>query len=158
MVFKEMNMNFKPNRGHISSRQRAVIDDMLKNGLTEKEALEKHGITPIRYRRWLKGGLYMQEINVAIDAAMRQQKFTIAQCLPDAADKLTELIDTEKGETVRKACLDIIALQKADAPPQIVQQDGQTQNKYNLTQEKAAKIWAVLAEKEPKNKIGENPC
>jgi hypothetical protein len=27
-----------------------------------------------------------------------------------------------------------------------------------FTQEKAAKIWAVLAEKEPKNKIGENPC
>jgi len=151
-------MNFKQNRGHISSRQRTVIDDILKNGLTEKEALEKHRITPIRYRRWLKGGLYMQEINVAIDAAMRQQKFTIAQCLPDAADKLTELIDTEKGETARKACLDIIALQKADVTPQIAQQDNQTQNKYNLTQEKAAKIWAVLAEKEPKNKICENPC
>jgi hypothetical protein len=153
-------MNFKPNRGHISSRQRAVIDDMLKNGLTEKEALEKHGITPIRYRRWLKGGLYMQEINTAIDAVMRQQKFTIAHCLPDAAEKLTELLDTEKGETARKACLDIIALQKADATSPIAQKDTdeQIQSKYNLTQEKAAKIWAILAEKEPKNKIGENPC
>ena len=153
-------MNLKRYRGHISSSQRAVIDDILKNGLTERQALENHGVTRIRYRRWLKGGLYMQELNDAIDAAMRQRKLTMAHSLPDVADRLTKLIDTEKGETVRKTCLDIIALQKADAPPQIPQHqtDEQIINKYNLTEEKAAKIWALLAEKEPKNKIGENPC
>jgi hypothetical protein len=148
-------MNVKPKRGHISSRQRAVIDDILKNGLTERQALENHGVTRIRYRRWLKGGLYMQELNDAIDAAMRQQKFTIAHCLPDAAEKLTELLDTEKGETARKACLDIIELQRSDIAPRITQKDtdDQTQNKYNLTQEKAAKIWAILAQKNEKTSI-----
>ena len=153
-------MNLKRNRGHLSGRQRAVIDDMLRNGLTEHDALEKHGITPIHHRRWLKGGLYMQEINAAIDAATRQRKFTIAHCLPDAAEKLAELIGTEKGETARKACLDIIALQNADADRQPPQEnnDDQIRSKYNLTEEKAAKIWAVLAQKDEKQRICENPC
>jgi hypothetical protein len=145
-------MNIKPNRGHISAKQRAVIDDILKNGISESEALAKHSISLIKFRRWLKGRLFLYELNTAIDAAVRQTNLTMAYRLPLVAKTLTGLIANQKGETIRKACLDIIELQKTSACLQLPKetQDEQARSKYNLTQEKAAKIWAVLAEKNEK--------
>ena len=138
----------KRNRGHLSNKQRAVLNDLLKNGLTEQEALEKHNITPRRYRKWLKNGLFEQEINARIDAAIRQSRLVMAHCLPWAAQRLVQLTVSEKDETARKACLDVIS-QHNDDVAQDIAENPQPQNKPpQISDEKASRMLAILAEDE----------
>ena len=108
-------MGIKQNPGHLSKRQRAIIDDLIKNGLNEYEILDKYKISPCRYKKWLENELFVQELDARIAAAARQARFALIHSQPKAIDKLMKMIDQEKGETARKACLDIIELRKSDA-------------------------------------------
>ena len=64
--------------------------------------------------------------------------------------KLAHLIDSEKEETARKACVDVISLWHNDDAQQVPEKTDCQNQTPQLSQEKAAKIWAVLAEKEEK--------
>jgi hypothetical protein len=150
-------MNPKRNFGHLSKTQQIFIEDMF-SGLGEYETLKKHNITQARYRKWLRNGLFAHEINLRIESAMRQGKLAMARCLPKAAKRLTNLTASQKDETARKACLDVISLRHADIEQETEKKTQSDNQQFQLSQQKAAKIWAVLAEKEPKNKICENPC
>jgi hypothetical protein len=165
-------MNLKRYRGHLSKKQRAVIEDMFKNGLSEHEVLEKYKIHPCRYRDWLENGLFTQEINNRIESAMRQSKLVMARWLPLAAERLAQLTISEKDETARKACLDVISLHTPEAEQKTAQnaQTVQAKEIKPLPPEMASKLLAALAEiekdTEPQEsatsletkKICENPC
>ncbi len=139
-------MKTKRHRGRLSDKQRAVINDLFQNGLPESETLEKHNISPRRYRQWLENGLFTQEINYRIEAAMRQSKVVMARWLPLAAERLAQLTISEKDETARKACLDLISMHKTDVEQEIAD-NPQLQNQLpQLSGEKASKLLAVLAE------------
>jgi hypothetical protein len=140
-------MNLKRYRGHLSKKQRAVIEDMFKNGLSEHEVLEKYKIHPCRYRGWLENGLFTQEINDRIESAMRQSKLVMARWLPLAAERLTQLTISEKDETARKACLDVISLHTPETEQKTVQ-EVQAKELPTLPPEKASKMLAILAEKD----------
>ena len=152
-------MQTKRNPGHLSRKQHIVLDDMFKTGLTEQETLEKHNISPCRYRKWLENGLFEHEINSRIDAAIRQTKLTMARCLPWAAQRLVQLTVSEKDETARKACLDIIS-QHNDDVAQDIAEAPQPQKKLTpgLTPEMASKMLAMLAEEKRKARPNKNIC
>jgi hypothetical protein len=145
----ENQMNLKPNPGHLSKTQKAVIEDMLK-GLGERKTLIKYGITQARWRKWLRNGLFGREINLRIESAMREGRLEMARRIPKAAQSLTNLTISEKPETARKACLDVISLRKADIADESASKNSTDNQQYQLSYEKAAKIWAVLAEKDQK--------
>jgi hypothetical protein len=100
--------------GHISKRQRAVIDDLLKSGLNECEILEKYKISPSRYKKWLQNEIFIRELDAHAVAAERQTRFALIHCQPKAVAKIIKLINEEKGETARKACLDALELRKSE--------------------------------------------
>jgi len=70
-------------------KQRAVINDLLKSELTEHEVLEKHKISPWRYRKWLKNGLFTYEFNSRVDAALRQRPNSLLVALSPAGRRKT---------------------------------------------------------------------
>jgi hypothetical protein len=140
-------MKTKRYRGHLSDKQRAVINDMFQNGLTEPETLEKHNISPCRYRRWLEKGLFPQEINDRFEAAVRQSKVVMARWLPLTAERLAQLTISEKDETARKACLDVISLHTSETAQKTVE-EVKPKELPQLSPEKASKLLAALAEKD----------
>ena len=137
----------KRNHGHLSNKQLAVLEDIFNNGLTEQQALEKHNISTCRYRKWLENGLFEQEINARIDAAIRQSRLVMARYLPWAAQRLVQLTVSEKDETARKACLDVIS-QHNDDIAQDIAENSQPPNELppKLSPEKASRMLAILAE------------
>jgi hypothetical protein len=141
------NMNLKPNHGHLGRRQRAVIDDLL-NGLYKYESLEKNKISPSRYRLWLKNKLFRQELLARFDAQKRQGKFVMARCIPQAAEKLSQLIGSEKPEIARKACVDVLSLQKTGVEQEGSENAQCRDQQSKISDEKAARMLAILAEDE----------
>ena len=78
--------------------------------------------------------------------------------LPRLPKNLSTLIKSQKEETSRKACVDIITLWKNDEADHMPAQKDSPDQMPQLSQEKAAKIWAVLAENETQSeKINQNP-
>ena len=144
-------MKPKRYRGHLGKKQRAVIEDMFKNGLSEHEVLEKYKIRPCRYKDWLENGLFTQEINNRIEAAMRQSKLVMVRWLPLAAERLAQLTISEKDETARKACLDVISLHTLETEQKTAQnaQTVQAKEIKPLPPEMASKLLAALVEKNP---------
>jgi hypothetical protein len=99
---------------HISKTQRAVIADLLKNGLNEYEILEKYKISPSRYKKWLQNQVFIRALDAYAVAAERQTRFALIHCQPKAVAKIIKLINEEKGETARKACLDALELRRTE--------------------------------------------
>ena len=95
----------------VSCRQMAVIDDLFAGEFDEIEVMQKHGVSRRVYRKWLGQKAFSDEIDFRIESARRQSRMIIAQSAPKAADRLVSLANSGKGETARKACLDIISQQ-----------------------------------------------
>jgi hypothetical protein len=146
-------MIFEPNRTYnrLGKRQRALITDMFENGLAISQALEKNKIPKWLFRKWKANPFFMEQCREQVNEATQQNTILLARVFPQAAKRLAELLVSEKDEIVRKVCVNLIEMRKADIEHDLARKedDDQTKNKYNLTQEKAAKIWAVLAEKDP---------
>ena len=107
-----------PTRAHLGKVQRAVIKDLLESQLPEHTKCSKntkllHGDTGMARKR-----LFAREFNCPLDARMRQGKLIMVRCFPQAAEKFVNLIESEKEETARKACVDIISLWKNDEAEQ----------------------------------------
>jgi hypothetical protein len=101
--------------GHLSKRQKLVIQDILKNGLSEYEVLEKYKISPCRYRKWLENDLFLHELKAYSDAAARQKTLALLHQQSKAIKRLAKIIDEAKdSETLRKACLDLLQLRTSD--------------------------------------------
>ena len=152
----------KRNYHRLGKRQRAVITDMFENGLTKSQALEKNKVPKWLFRKWQANDFFIEQSRERVREATQQSNIVVARIFPQAAKRLAELIISEKDETARKACLDLVTLRKADIEQDAIRQEKEAQNpnKYNLTEEKAAKIWAVLAEKttpKPANTQPQNP-
>ncbi len=138
-------------RKKLSKKQLAVIDDLFSGELDEQAVLEKHKVSRNVYNGWLANGLFSSEFDRRIMSAHRQSTALIAKYAPLAAAKLVQLTESEKVETARRACLDIISLQaildKRIAESVESQKDG-TQTLQQMTEQRASRLLAVLAQAE----------
>ncbi|MBN2313495.1 MAG: hypothetical protein JXM79_06165 [Sedimentisphaerales bacterium] len=150
----------------LNIRQLAFIGDLFGGKLSEEEALKKHCVSRRLYNKWLTIPAFAEEFDRRIAGLYRQNALLIARNASEAMEELMKLIKgkeestegktegsekkPEKGETVRKACLDIIKMhlsprqtgrpkapdKKAAPPPEMPRLSPQT----------AGKLLAVLAE------------
>ncbi|MDH4240539.1 MAG: hypothetical protein OEW48_13345 [Phycisphaerae bacterium] len=136
-------------RKKLSKKQLAVIDDLFSGGLDEQAVLEKHKVNRNIYNRWLADGLFVSEFDNKIISAHRQSVVLIAKYAPLAAAKLVQLTESEKEETARKACMDIISLpalhDKRKVQPGELQTT-ETQLPQQLTEQAAGRLLAALAD------------
>ena len=147
---KKMKFTRRP-CGGLTKRQFAVIEDMF-DGDDEQAVLDKYKVSRKLYNKWLADETFTGEFDRRIDASFRQSAALIARYAPLAAAKLVQLTESDKEETARKACLDIISMhasrtkddgrQTKDACPERSRRDGRNE----LTDETASKLLSALAE------------
>ena len=130
---------------HLTRRQLAVIDELFAGGMDETEVLAKHKVSTRLYRAWLADELFAGELKFRIESARRTGELIIARYTPVAAAKLVGLIDSNKAEICRRACLDILeAGRQKDAATADCAESNQDQP--DLPPALATKLLAVLAE------------
>jgi hypothetical protein len=129
----------------LTKRQLVVIDELFAGGMDEAEVLARHKISTRLYRAWLADELFADELKFRIESAKRSGELIIARYAPVAAAKLVGLIDSDKDETVRRACLDIL---EAGQQKNAATTDSATSNQSqpDLPPALATKLLKVLAE------------
>ena len=129
----------------LTPRQLSVITDLFEGGLDEAGILAKHKVSTRLYRAWLADELFADELAFRIESTRRAGELIIARYTPTAAAKLVGLIDSDKAETVRKACLDILSGgSKKDTTT--TESGDSDENQPALPPELASKLLTVLAE------------
>lgn len=132
----------------LGRKQLAFFRDMFENNLTEEQAIAKNKIEQWRFRKWLENSLFVAEFEKRVDSALRESRMRIAHSAPKAADRLVELISCEKEETARRTCLDVLTLPVTSLVKQNEDQQEKLPGGITLSDAKAEKLLAVLAEDE----------
>ena len=132
----------------LSKRQSAVIEDLLTLDLEEQKILEKHHVTRREYDRWLTDERFTSRIERRITEACRRSRIILARNAVTAANTLVKLAQGEKGETARKACLDIISLHAGQGPSVGggIHEPSASPAACGLTPEMVSRLLAALAQ------------
>ena len=136
----------------LSRRQLAVIEALFSGELDEQAVLDKYKISRNLYNRWQAEDAFIEHLERRIAASHRQSAALIARYAPLAAAKLVQLTESEKEETARKACLDIISMPLAAVRDSQQLHETRTTDKdepphdYNLKEKTVSRLLAVLAE------------
>lgn len=132
----------------LTKRQLEVIEDLFDSDQKETEILKKHNLSRIIYNKWLEDKNFVEEFDKRVAAAHRRTAANIARGISKAINNLVDLSAGE-GETARKACLDILALQdQINTEPQQQHEFSEHSNspKSSLSDEEASRILAALAQ------------
>jgi hypothetical protein len=143
-----------PDAKQLTKRQLVVIEDLFRGELDEQEILDKHNVSRNLYNEWQSDDNFIEQFDRRIASAYRQSAILIARYAPLAAAKLIQLTESEKAETARKACLDII-----QSDPRHGTQDSKTKaqnsgsqsevcglESVSITEQTAGRLLAALAE------------
>ena len=134
----------------LTNRQHAVIDDLFSGKLEEAAVLKQHKVSRSLYNKWLTDPAFTEQFDQRIAGAYRRGAFEIARYAKKAAETLLTLTGSDKGETARKACIDIItmhtSIHSADSPAVSARKGASPPESSKLSPETASKLLAVLAE------------
>ena len=146
-----------PEARQLTKKQLAVIEDLFVGDLDEQAILDKYKLSRKLYNQWRNDDSFAKQFEKRITDAYRQSDVLIARYAPVAAAKLIQLMESDKPETARKACLDIISMpiltanRKAQSSGE--PQPADTQLPISFNHETAGKLLAVLAEEKTINKL-----
>ena len=136
-------------RKYLSQRQLTVLDDLFNSELDEQAVLEKHRLSRNVYNKWLGDERFRAELSRRVVNARFQSEVLIARYCLLASAKLVQLTESEKEETARKACLDIISLSgvaiKKTGQSDKEKKDSDKQAEQ-LSEATASRLLAALAE------------
>ncbi len=139
-----------PEAKQLTKKQLDVIDDLFAGELDEQAILDKYKLSRKLYNKWRNDESFAEQFEKRITDSYRQSTVLIARYAPLAAAKLIQLTESEKAETARKACLDIISMPILTANrkthPSDEPQPADTQQPASLTAQTAGRLLAVLAE------------
>jgi len=105
--------------------QKKVMDELFEGEKNEREILSDNNISYSVYSRWLKEDGWKEAFQRRIDEAERRAQILVAGNKPAAAEKLIKLMDCEKEQTARQACLDIINMPKMEIETKEEKQSGE---------------------------------
>jgi hypothetical protein len=134
---------------YLSQRQLTVLDDLFNSELDEQAVLDKHKVRRSTYDRWLADKIFAERFKQYVNGLKRRSELLMAKYSCLAAAKLVELTASDKAETARKACLDIISVPKirADRDEQTDKVSKESsQQAEQLSDATASKLLAALAE------------
>lgn len=138
---KGIGMNKQSETKRLTKKQLDVINDLFEGRRGEFDVIRKHKISTHIYRKWLTDKQFIDELRFRAESSKRQSEMIIANHAPAAAVKLIGLTESDKEETARKACLDVMAnpttTKTAKEKPEIAQE--------SISPEVAGKLLAALA-------------
>jgi len=139
-----------PKKKQLSKRQLAVIAELFSGELDEQAVLDKYKVSRSLFNIWQSDHNFVEQFENRIAAAYRQSSALMARYAPLAAAKLIELTESDKPETARKACLDIISMPmlQADKKNQVLTEPKPVDTKQPLpfSDRTAGRLLAILAE------------
>jgi hypothetical protein len=133
----------------LTEKQLAVIEDLFSGELHEQAVLKKHKVSRKLYIEWQSDNNFVEQFDRRIAGAYRQSAALIARYAPLAAARLVALTESDKAETARKACLDIISMPRTTSDFRFPIDELKSENesrKPEISQQIAGKLLAVLAE------------
>ena len=133
----------------LRKKQFAVIEDLFSNEFDEQAVLKRHDVTRNVYNKWLEDDNFSGEFNRRISSAHRQSRIIIAKYASLAAAKLVELTESDKEETARKACIDIINLPKytdENVRLSVESEEDEDGLAMHLSEQTVSRLLAILAE------------
>jgi hypothetical protein len=134
----------------LTKRQLDVIEELFAGRLEEQEIFEKYRLSRKLFNKWWDDDTFKQQFEKRLADAYRQSTVLIARYATTAAAKLIQLTDSDKPETARKACLDIISMPiltaGKKAQPSDEHQSADNSPPVSFKAETAGKLLAVLAE------------
>ena len=134
----------------LTQKQLKIIEEWLNNGGDEVEISMKYGISYKQWIRWLSNKYFSEEINGRIEMAKCRSQILLAKYLPLATAKLVQLCNSDNQETSRRACLDILALEKGLKQVSEAATEAADEPEPTIDAATASKILAALAgEKAP---------
>ena len=141
-------------RKYLNKRQLALIDSLFKGKSSESRVLKRHGVSTVVYRGWLANKVFAGEVAFRIEGARRESRIIIAKNSRKAAKKLVELADSEKEETARRACLDIVSGAGLGEVKKQVKSTAMEKDKFNakISPKAASKLLKTLAEEKKHGK------
>ncbi len=138
---------------HLSRRQLIILDDLFNSDLDEQGVLDKHKVRRSTYERWLANELFAERFNRYVNSVRRRSELLMAKYSCLAAAKLVELTTSEKAETARKACLDIICQPKIATEAERSEKDGNNPAEP-LSDAQASRLLAAMAEEKGEKSTG----
>jgi hypothetical protein len=129
----------------LSRRQLAFIEALFANECDEQKTLDDHRISMRLYRKWLQGRAFRTELEYRVNAGYRQSTLLLAVKAREAAKKLAGLAENGKGETARKACMDVITMKPPAHLPGVSALRDDKEQPPPIPPQTASRILAVLA-------------
>lgn len=126
----------------LNRRQRKLIEELFESSKSEEALFKQIGIRPGTLADWLREPEFAGAIEERIDRSNLSSRLLIARAKPVAAKTLISLMHSDKEETARKACLDVMGFEDAKAPAKREQKDAAIE----IEAEKAERILRILAE------------
>lgn len=143
--------NIEKKTKKLSKRQINVLNGLFSGELTLNEILKKCRVSQITYYEWLSDPFFMAAFDKRIDSAKAVLLSTLSAYSQAALLSLVNLTRSEKTETARKACLDIVKLVQDERDEQTSKDDISpvptlSHNGRTLTPGESSAILQVLAE------------
>jgi len=101
-----------PTENKLTPKQHRLIDDLFDPSLDTAQALAKNNISTRLYNKWLADETFAAEFDRRISWLNRHSDALIAKFTSLAAARLIELVNSDKPETARKACIDMLTMPK----------------------------------------------
>ena len=132
----------------LTKKQLAVIEDLFNGQVSESEILKRNNISRFLFHKWLADENFIREFDNRIIVERMRNNANITRNVSNAIKHLKEMSEKMEGETARKACLDIIALEKeiVSTRQPVQTEDKPLENEHSLSDEAAGRILAALAE------------
>ena len=115
--------NIEKKTKKLSSRQINVLDGLFTGELTLNEILKSCRVSQITYSDWLSDPFFMSAFDKRIDSGRAVLTSTLSAYSQAALLALVNLTRSEKTETARKACLDIVKLVQDEKDEQTTKDD-----------------------------------
>jgi len=132
--------------GGLNPQQLLVIDDLFERGLTELEVCQKHGLAMEKLREWSRDPDFTNEVRQRLFTPVSKAWVMLGRSAPQVAARLIELTESEKSETARKACLDILTALPWDQPEPAENDSEESHVPEWFTERTASRLLEVLAE------------
>ena len=132
----------------LSKRQVAVIEALFSYEMDEQAILDKYRVSRNVYMQWLGDEHFQLELIRRMKIVRILGELLIAKYSFTATAKLVQLTGSEKEETARRACLDIISLPNPYMAKVEEYEKELRERLPELSDEKASRILAALAEEE----------
>ena len=123
----------------LSPKQKLFLKDFTGGKCEMSKLLKRHKVRLAVYQRWMSDMLFVEEMNARLESSRQNSQILLTQSAPAAAETLAKLAQS-KGETGRKACLDILKLSGQDGKDETIGAP-----EVEVSDEQAGKILEIMA-------------